>query len=61
LTFDAGGEVTIAAVAGMTLTAPAGLTVNAPSATFSGSVTCQPLTATSVTSPLYSQGAGNIW
>jgi len=61
LTFDAGGEVTITAVAGMTLNAPAGLTVNAPSSTFSGSVTCQPLTATSVTSPLYSQGAGNIW
>lgn len=61
VTFDAGGEVTITAVAGVTVNAPAGLTVNAPSATFSGSITCQPLTATSVTSPLYSQGAGNIW
>ena len=59
--FDSSGNVTITARSGVTINAPAGLTVNAPSATFSGSVTCQPLTATSVTSPIYSQGAGNIW
>jgi uncharacterized protein involved in type VI secretion and phage assembly len=61
LTFDAAGEVTLTATAGMTISAPAGLTVNAPSTTFSGSVTCQGHTCTSVTSPLYSQGAGNVW
>jgi uncharacterized protein involved in type VI secretion and phage assembly len=59
--FDSGGNITVTAMSGMTINAPSGLTVNAPSSTFSGSVTCQPLTATSVTSPLYSQGAGNIW
>lgn len=59
--FDSSGGVTITAVSGATINAPAGLTVNAPSAIFSGSITCKPLTATSVTSPLYSQGAGNIW
>jgi phage gp45-like len=58
---DSGGAITITSLAGVTINAPAGLTVNAPSATFSGSVTCQPLTATSITSPIYSQGAGNIW
>jgi uncharacterized protein involved in type VI secretion and phage assembly len=61
LTFDTAGEVTLTATAGMTIDAPSGLTVNAPSTTFSGSVTCQAHTATSVTSPLYSQGAGNVW
>jgi len=59
--FDVSGNVTITALASMTINAPAGLTVNAPSSTFSGSVTCQPLTATAITSPIYSQGAGNIW
>ena len=59
--FDSSGNVTITALSGVTINAPAGLTVNAPSAIFSGSITCQPLTATSVTSPLWSQGAGNIW
>jgi uncharacterized protein involved in type VI secretion and phage assembly len=61
LKFDSSGNVTITAIASMTINAPGGLTVNAPSSIFSGAVTCQPLTATSVTSPLYSQGAGNIW
>lgn len=59
--FDAAGNVTITALAGMTLNAPAGLTVNAPTATFSGLVNCQPLIATSVTSPLYTPGVGNVW
>lgn len=58
---DSSGAITITALAGVTINAPAGLTVNAPSSTFTGSVTCQPLTATSITSPIYSQGAGNIW
>jgi len=61
LQFDSSGNVTLTAMSAMTLNAPLGLTVNAPSSTFSGTVTCQPLTATSVTSPLYSQGAGNVW
>jgi uncharacterized protein involved in type VI secretion and phage assembly len=59
--FDSSGNVTITATSEVTINAPSGLTVNAPSATFSGSVTCQAHTATSVTSPLYSQGAGNVW
>jgi uncharacterized protein involved in type VI secretion and phage assembly len=61
LKFDAAGNVTITALATMTLNAPAGLTVNSPTSTFSGAVICQPLTATSVTSPLYSPGVGNVW
>ncbi|HEV7684662.1 MAG TPA: phage baseplate assembly protein V [Pyrinomonadaceae bacterium] len=59
--FDSSGNVTITAVASMTINAFAGLTVNAPSATFSGSITCTALTATSITSPLYTPGAGNVW
>jgi uncharacterized protein involved in type VI secretion and phage assembly len=58
---DGGGSITITALATVTINAPAGLTVNAPSSTFSGAVTCQPLTATAIISPLYSQGAGNVW
>ncbi len=58
---DSAGSVTITALASMTLNAPASLTVNSPSSTFTGSVICQGLTATSVTSPLYSPGAGNVW
>ena len=61
ISFDEKGNITITAKAGVTINAPTGLAVNAPSSLFSGSVTCQPLTATSVTSPLYSQGAGNFW
>lgn len=61
ISMDGRGNITITAQAGITMNAPQGLTVNAPSSLFSGSVTCQPLTATSVTSPVYSQGAGNFW
>lgn len=35
--------------------------VTTPSATFSAQITCQMLTATSVTSATYSLGAGNVW
>lgn len=59
--FDQSGNVTITATAMMTINAPSGLTVNAPTSTFSGCITCQPLTATSITSPIYSPGAGNVW
>lgn len=59
--FDSSGNVTITALSMMTLNAPSGLTVNAPTSTFSGSITCQPLTATAITSPVYSPGAGNVW
>jgi uncharacterized protein involved in type VI secretion and phage assembly len=61
LKMDASGNVTVTALSAMTINAPSGLTVNAPSTTFSGNVTCMAHTATAVTSPLYSQGAGNIW
>ena len=59
--FGSDGNVTIKAVAMMTINAPSGLTVNAPTATFSGSINCKPLTATAITSPVYSPGAGNVW
>jgi uncharacterized protein involved in type VI secretion and phage assembly len=59
--FDSSGNATITAMGGMTLNAPSGLTVNAPTSTFNGAVVCQPLTATAITSPLYSPGAGNVW
>ena len=59
--FDVGGSATITAVGSMTLNAPGGLTVNSPTSTFSGTVICQPLIATSITSPLYSPGVGNVW
>ena len=58
---DASGNITVTALAAMTINAPAGLTVNAPSTTFTGSVTCLAFTATSVTSPLYTPGVGNVW
>jgi uncharacterized protein involved in type VI secretion and phage assembly len=59
--FDNSGEVTITAQGGVTINAPSGVNINAPCSTFSGNVICQGLTAASVTSPIYSQGAGNIW
>lgn len=59
--FDSSGNVTITATSGVTINAPSGLTVNAPTSTFSGNIVCQGLTATSVTSPIYSMGAGNVW
>ena len=59
--FDSSGNAIITAMGSMTLNAPSGLTVNAPTSTFSGSIVCQPLTATSITSPIYSPGAGNVW
>lgn len=61
LKFDSSGEVTITATGGITVNAPSGANINAPSSVFSGNITCQGLTATSITSPQYSQGAGNIW
>jgi uncharacterized protein involved in type VI secretion and phage assembly len=59
--FDAAGNVTITGLATVTVNAPAGLNVNSPMSTFSGNITCQVMTATSVVSPLYTQGAGNFW
>jgi len=58
---DSSGNVTITATSGVTINAPSGMTVTAPSTTFSGNVTCMAFTATSVTSPVYSPGAGNVW
>jgi uncharacterized protein involved in type VI secretion and phage assembly len=59
--FDVAGNITITGLAGVTVNAPAGMTVYAPITTFSGNVNCQAMTATAVISPLYTQGAGNIW
>lgn len=59
--FDSSGNVTITAKSAVTINAPSGLTVDAPTSTFTGNVVCQGHTATSVTSPLYSMGSGNVW
>jgi len=59
ITLSASG-ITIDAQKTLTIKASS-VMVQAPSTTHTGSVTCTALTATSVTSPLYSQGAGNIW
>jgi uncharacterized protein involved in type VI secretion and phage assembly len=58
---DSSGSVTVTALSGVTINAPSGLTVNAPISTFSGNITCQVMNATSVISPLYTPGAGNVW
>ena len=60
LKFESSGNVTLTATGQLTINASA-VQVNAASDTHSGSITCTALTATSITSPLYSQGAGNIW
>jgi uncharacterized protein involved in type VI secretion and phage assembly len=58
---DSSGNVTVTATASVTINAPTSMTVNSPSTTFAGNVTCMAFTATSVTSPVYSPGAGNVW
>jgi len=60
LQFQASGDVSLTAVGRFVVTASA-VQVNAPSTTHAGNVSCLAHTATSVSSPLYSQGAGNIW
>lgn len=60
LRFDPSGNVTLTAAGTLTINA-ASMTVNAPSTRHTGSIQCLAHTATSVTSPLYSTGAGNIW
>jgi len=58
---DAGGTITITAVATVEVNAVA-LNVHAPVATFDGVVNCTTLNASAaITSPTYSMGAGNIW
>jgi len=60
LEFQASGDVALTAQGRFVVTASS-VQVNAPSTTHAGSLTCLAHTATSVSSPLYSQGAGNIW
>lgn len=60
LEFQASGDVAVNANGRFVVTASS-VQVNAPSTTHSGNVTCMAHTATSISSPLYSQGAGNIW
>ncbi|WP_224360832.1 phage baseplate assembly protein V [Hyalangium versicolor] len=60
ITFEQNGDIVISANARLVITASS-VMVQAPSTTHTGSVTCTALTATSVTSPLYSPGAGNVW
>jgi uncharacterized protein involved in type VI secretion and phage assembly len=58
--FDASGNVTIKANAQLIIQA-ASVSVTAASSQYSGSVKCTSFTSTSVSSPLYTQGAGNFW
>ncbi len=60
LKFESSGNVTLTATGQLVINASA-VQVNAASDTHSGSLTCTAVTATSVSTPLYSQGAGNIW
>jgi uncharacterized protein involved in type VI secretion and phage assembly len=60
LKFEKSGNVTLTAASKLVINASA-VQVNAASDTHTGSITCTALTATSVTSPIYSLGAGNIW
>lgn len=60
LEFQSSGDVAVNATGRFVVTASS-VQVNAPSTTHSGNVTCMAHTATSISSPLYSQGAGNIW
>lgn len=61
LKLDSSGNVTITAKSSVTINAPSSMTISSPSTTFSGNVTCMGLTATSVSSPVYTPGAGNVW
>ncbi|WP_224242770.1 phage baseplate assembly protein V [Hyalangium gracile] len=60
ITFEPSGDIVITARQRLVISA-ASVLVQSPSTTYTGSVTCTALTATSVTSPLYSPGAGNVW
>jgi uncharacterized protein involved in type VI secretion and phage assembly len=60
ITFESSGNITITSTGTLTINAGS-IQVNCPSTTSTGSVTCTTFTCTSCTSPLYSQGAGNIW
>lgn len=59
VTIDSSG-ITITSTALVTVNASA-VTVNAATSTFSGNVICSTLIASSVVSPSYTPGAGNVW
>lgn len=60
ITLSASGGVDIVGNAPVTISAPE-LTVHAPVAKFDGLVKCSAVITESVTSPLYTPGAGNMW
>lgn len=60
VSIDAGGAITVQANTSVTVRAPS-VTVDAPMATFTGTITCQTIIATSVVGASYTPGAGNIW
>jgi len=60
ITFTAGQQIQIEAHGTVEITAPS-LNVHAASAVFDGGISCLSVTTNSVTSALYSIGAGNIW
>jgi len=53
-------QVHVTAASSMTITAPQ-LTVNSAMSTFSGSVQCEVMQATTVVATTYTPGAGNVW
>jgi uncharacterized protein involved in type VI secretion and phage assembly len=59
ITIDSSG-ITITSTSLVTVNASA-VSVNAATSTFSGNVICSTLIASSVTSPSYTPGAGNVW
>lgn len=60
ITLEASGGIFIQGMAPVTIHAPT-LDVHATTATFDGLVKCSTLITESVTSPLYTPGAGNMW
>ena len=61
ITFSASGQIQITANSTVEITASA-LNVHCPTATFDGLINCTTLiTSSSVVSPSYTPGAGNIW
>lgn len=60
ITIDCPSTIQISAGSGLSITTPT-VQVAASTSTFSESVLCNTLTAASVVSATYSQGAGNVW
>ena len=60
VSIDTGGAITMQANTTVTVRSPS-VTVDTPMATFTGTISCQTIIATSVVGTSYTPGAGNIW